>query len=79
MSELHRICGMCDFWIQSSDEPKFGECRRGGPVACPTVEYLDGKDDGSREATLRLNAGWPDTLWDEWCGEFVRRSKESEV
>ena len=57
-------CSACKFWEEISDTPAMGSCRRHAPLAVilnPLSEFSN------------LDARWPRTKPEDWCGEWDRK------
>lgn len=59
-------CEDCRFWKVWNKKEGYGACRRNPPM--DTLDSIPGMN--------RLEPVWPDTNFDNWCGEF--KPKESE-
>ncbi len=65
------ICDNCRFWlakIVDGHPDDYGKCRRYAPRPT-TTPLLD--DDGLVGVSFTY---WPETSFDEWCGEWVPRT-----
>jgi hypothetical protein len=62
-------CKNCRFWRKSLNEktPSVGECRRYAPSPRSLLLPREGPEEGVQSD---LDAHWPVTWDDEWCGEF---------
>jgi len=58
------LCQDCKFWDSHEGELKLGFCRRCAPPAA-SISPLDPKGN--------LDAVWPRTPPDAWCGEWVAK------
>lgn len=59
------ICDNCRWWSGSPDSAD-GECRRRSPHT--HTQYGPGYAPGV--------AVWPETEWDNWCGDFESRKEK---
>lgn len=62
MDKIVRSCETCEYYAQETTT--LGECRKALPKGI--------------EVNKSLYAGWPRTLKNDWCGEFVRKQEEKE-
>ena len=60
------VCGSCKFWDRRSGVA--GRCRRNAPKP---MGWVEGNDD--EENIPRVEAVWPVTFDDDFCGEWVKR------
>lgn len=73
MDEAYEECKSCYYWVNRDNIDGF--CRRYAPRSVMEMQHpqsdedTDGPDRG---------VWWPNTLADEWCGEW-RRSRPVEV
>jgi len=61
-------CQTCKYWTAFKGSKEKGQCRRFSPEVVPET-------DGGGIATLffvstDLKTKWPETLYDDWCGEY---------
>lgn len=68
-------CGVCRFWRRKhgADE-EFGKCRRNAP----SVAIIDPQKPGNENLGISrdLEALWPGTFEEEWCGEFQPKGED---
>lgn len=64
-------CDNCKYWISNKGEKKIGICRRYSPemgfdgFGLLTVLYISRDRKGM----------WPETEYDDWCGEYDSETK----
>ena len=60
------LCKGCAFWMQFSDNPHEGECRR----------YPPAREIFGWSPYIRMQSAWPQTSEDDGCGECNPRPKQ---
>ena len=60
-------CGHCVFWSESDGE--IGQCKRHAPL--PISHIWTEEEIAKFDSRYIVDAFWPDTSCDNWCGEFV--------
>lgn len=65
------ICNNCEYWISHKGNKSEGECHRRSPSVIPLVNGV------FTFLTTYSSTEFPETEFDDWCGEF-KEEKEPE-
>lgn len=71
-----KTCCTCQFWEKfgwqdTVEHSSVGECHRNAPQ---TIQLCQASSLGGQNA--EYDAIWPETLEDEWCGEWKERTDD---
>lgn len=70
-------CNDCKYWTNYKGRKEDGQCRRFNPEL--VTDISGGGIATAIGISTKVKTMWPETSYDDWCGEFAPESKPAPV